>query len=54
MVAVYRFDGSIPIGGTEGNFCVLEAEPSSGGKGKVIEARLQVFARYSLSPTLFL
>ena len=36
MVAVYRFEGSIPIGGAEGNFCVLGADPSSGGNGKVI------------------
>jgi hypothetical protein len=36
MVAVYRFEGSMPIGGAEGNFCVLGADPSSGGNGKVI------------------
>lgn len=43
MVAVYRFEGSIPMGGAEGNFCVFGADPSSGGNGKVIEVRLQVF-----------
>jgi hypothetical protein len=42
IVAVYRFDGSIPISGAEGNFWVFGAEPSSGGKGKVMPARLQV------------
>jgi hypothetical protein len=26
----------MPIGGAEGNFCVLGADPSSGGNGKVI------------------
>lgn len=43
MVAVYLLDGSMPMGGAEGNFCVFGADPSRGGNGKVIEVRLQVF-----------
>jgi hypothetical protein len=31
------------MGGAEGNFCVFGADPSSGGNGKVIVVRLQVF-----------
>ena len=32
IVAVYRFDGSIPISGGWENRCTLGAEPSRGGK----------------------
>src|SRR5262245_40888759 len=31
IVAVYRFAGSIPISGADGNCCRLGAEPSNGG-----------------------
>jgi hypothetical protein len=41
MVAVYRFVTSMPISGSEGNFWVFGADPSSGGKGKLMTSTLQ-------------
>lgn len=41
MVAVYRFDESMPISGTSLNFWVFGAEPSRAGKGYGMPLTLQ-------------
>lgn len=41
----------MPISGAAGNFCVLGAEPSSGGKGKLMAPTLQVRSQLVLIRT---
>jgi hypothetical protein len=47
MVAVYRFVTSMPMSGSEGNFWVFGADPSSGGKGKLMTSTLQASAPWA-------